>query len=219
MAQKPASNPLDINAKVIIPLALGAWLVGVVVVAVKPPAIVDAALIVAFAVTVPAVVFYLIAAAGWGPMAKRYRARVRFAGEWQLCATGQMARVSVHDPRFDKVKMRFVGGAMSMATSGEGLHLSTMFSRLPVLSWFLPELNVPWSAVKAAHEFEAPGWYAPPSEPGALLQAGYDPNYTGKFIEMEIGEEPVVYVQLPAAMLGEAVAPLPLRAGAAGEAS
>jgi hypothetical protein len=94
-----------------------------------------------------------------------------------------------------------------------------MFSRLPVLSWFLPELNVPWSAVKAAHEFEAPGWYAPPSEPGALLQAGYDPNYTGKFIEMEIGEEPVVYVQLPAAMLGEAVAPLPLRAGAAGEAS
>jgi hypothetical protein len=119
-----------------------------------------------------------------------------------------MARVSVHDPRFDKVKMRFVGGALSMATSPEALHLKTIFSKLPLLSWFLPELSVPWPAVRAAHEFEAPGWFRPPSEPGALLQAGYDPNYTGTFIEMEIGDEPV-FVQLPEAMLGEAVGRLP----------
>jgi len=217
MSQKAASNPLDINAKVIIPLAIGAWLVGILLTTVDVPAVVVAALIVAFAVTVPLVVFYLIAAAGWGPL-KRYKARERFGGEWRMCATGQMALLSVHDPRFENMKMRFVGGALSMATSSEGLHLKTIFSKLPVLSWFLPELVVPWPAVKAAHEFDAPGWYAPPSSPGALLQAGYDPNYTGKFIEMEIGAAPVVYVQLPEAMLGEAVARLPLKAGAPGEA-
>jgi hypothetical protein len=218
MAEKPASksNPLDINAKVIIPLAIGAWLVGIIVTTMDVPGVVVAALIVAFAVTVPTVVFYLIAAAGWRPL-KRYRARERFGGEWRMCPTGQMALVSVHDPRFEKVKMRFVGGALSMAISPDALHLKTIFSKLPLLSWFLPELSVPWSAVKAAHEFEAPGWYRPASEPGALLQAGYDPNYTGTFVEMEIGEEPV-YVQLPEAMLGEAVGRLPLRAGAAGEA-
>jgi hypothetical protein len=114
--------------------------------------------------------------------------------------------------------MRFIGGALSMATSSEGLHLKTIFSKLPVLSWFLPELSVPWSAVRSAHEFEAPGWYVPPSEPGALLQAGYDPSYTGRFVEIEIGEEPV-YVQLPEAMLGEAVARLPLRAGVGPQAA
>jgi hypothetical protein len=93
MAEKPASNPLDINAKVIIPLAIGAWLVGIIVATMDVPGVVVAALIVAFVVTVPLVVFYLMAAAGWRPL-KRCRARERFGGEWRMCPTGQMALVS-----------------------------------------------------------------------------------------------------------------------------
>jgi len=34
------------------------------------------------------------------------------------------------------------------------------------------------------------------------MQVAYDPNYTGKFIEMEVGEPPV-FIQLPAAIVGE----------------
>jgi hypothetical protein len=83
-----------------------------------------------------------------------------------------------------------------------------MVSGLPVLRWFLPGLRIPWQAVSQAHAFEAPGWFTPLVEPGTLLQVAYDPNYTGKFIEMEVGD-PTVFVQLPAAILGENLSRLP----------
>jgi hypothetical protein len=55
----------------------------------------------------------------------------------------------------------------------------------------------------SAREFEAPGWFAPQGQRGAAFQAAYDPNYTGKFVEMETGD-PAVFIQLPAAILGDA---------------
>lgn len=190
------------NAKLIIPLALAAWLGGIVLSREGVPAWLKAIFVVAFAIAVPVVVFYLFGEAGWRQLARRFRAAEPWPGEWQRCPTGQMALVGVDHPDFRKVKMRFVGGSLSVATSAEALHLSTMFSGLPILSQFFPRLQIPWSAVSRAREFEAPGWFAPGSEPGMLLQAAYDPNYTGKFIELEIGE-PTVFVQVPAWILGE----------------
>ena len=196
------------NAKVIIPLALAAWLAGMLVFREGVPAVFEVVFVAAFAIAVPAVVFYLIGEAGWRALAKRYRASVPFSGDWQACATGQMALVSVDHPEFHKVKMRFIGGSLRVAPTADALHLTTMFSGLPVLRWFFPSLQIPWAAVTKAHAFEAPGWFSPASEPGTLLQVAYDPNYTGKFIEMEVGD-PSVFIQLPAEILGEGVSRLP----------
>jgi hypothetical protein len=196
------------NAKVIIPLAVGAWLGGILLTRDGVPASVRVIAVIAFALAVPAVVFYLMGAAGWKALARRHRARGPDRTDWQLCPTGQMAQVGVEHPDFHKVKMRFVGGTLRVATSPDALHLSTLGTRVPVLGWFFPRLAIPWSAVTNAHAFEAPGWFAPPSAPGASIQAAYDPGYTGRFVEMEIGDAGV-FIQLPAAALGDGLARLP----------
>jgi hypothetical protein len=196
------------NARVIIPVAIVAWLAGMLGSYAEVPPVLEALFIVAFAIGVPAMVFYLIGEAGWRKLAKNYRQRMPLKSGWTLCPTGQMALVSVDHPEFNKVKMRFVGGSLRVATTADALHLSTMVSGLPVLRWFFPSLQIPWAAVSKAHAFEAPGWFRPASEPGTLLQVAYDPNYTGKFIEVEIGD-PTVFIQLPAAILGEGVSRLP----------
>ena len=196
------------NAKVIIPLVLAAWLGDILVFREGVPAVFEVVYVAAFAIAVPVVVFFLIGEAGWRALAKRYRASVLFAGTWTLCPTGQMALVSVDHPEFHKVKMRFVGGCLRVATTADALHLTTLVSGLPVLRWFFPTLQIPWAAVSKAHAFEAPGWFTPASEPGTLLQVAHDPNYTGKFIEMEVGD-PSVFIQLPAEILGEGVSRLP----------
>lgn len=192
------------NAKVIIPVTLVAWLLGIAVFKGGAPAVVQGVYVVAFAIGVPLMVFYLMAETGWRALAKSYREIAPFAGPWKPCATGQMALVSVHHPDFQRVKMRFVGGSLWVGTTAAALYLSTLFSRLPVLRSFFPTLQIPWSAVSRAHEFDAPGWFRPASNPGSLLQVGYDPNYTGKFIEMEIGEPPV-FLQLSEDVLGSEV--------------
>ena len=197
------------NARVIIPFALGAWLVAVVGVTIGLPPVVWAVLIVAFAVSVPAVVFYLLTGTGWRPLARRYRATSDFVGTWQRCATGQMALVPVSDPEFERVKARFID-TLRVGVGGEALHLSMLFSKVPLLGAFFPELRIPWSAVSSAHTFEAPGWFRPASQPGALVQAAYDPNYTGTFVEIAVGQPPV-FIQLPEAILGTlAMGSLPL---------
>ena len=193
--------------QVIIPVVIVATLGMNLVSGEGVPAVFKVAFGVAFAVAVPVMVFYLIGETGWRALAKRHRASVPFAGTWTLCPTGQMALVSVHHPEFHRVKMRFVGGSLRVATSAEALHLTTMVSGLPVLRWFFPSLQIPWAAVSKAHAFDTPGWFTPLAEPGTLLTVAYDPNYTGKFIEMEIGD-PTVFVQLPAAILGEEVSRL-----------
>jgi hypothetical protein len=114
-----------------------------------------------------------------------------------------MALVSVDHPDFARTKMRFVGGTLRVAVTDAGLGLATPVSRVPGLSLVFPTLFVPWPATTSAREFEAPGWFRPPSNPGVLLQAGYDPNYTGTFVELEIGTPPV-FIQLPELLVGEA---------------
>jgi hypothetical protein len=113
-----------------------------------------------------------------------------------------MALVSVDHPQFHRVKMRFVGGSLRVGTTAEALHLATIFTGLPVLGWVFPRLEIPWESATRARAFQAPGWFAPQREPGALLQAAYDPNYTGRFVELEVGDPPV-FIQLPAAILGQ----------------
>lgn len=195
-------------AKVVVPLAVAAWLGGIVVSMEGTPAVFEALYLAAFAIAVPLAVFYLIGAGGWSLLARRYRVSVPFDGRWHACATGQMALVGVEHPDFRKMKTRFVGGSLRVATSADALYLGTVLSGLPVLRRFFPALRIPWSDISRAHSFEAPGWFAPPVEPGSLLQAAWDPNYTGKFIEMTVGEPPV-FIQLPAGILGAGISRLP----------
>ena len=152
------------------------------------PAVVEAAFFIALAVAIPVMVFYLMAEEGWSTLARRYRARAAFAGPWRPCPTGQMALVSVDDPEFQRRKLRLVGGTLRLGTSPEALHLSMLFSKIPLLGLFFPDVRIPWSAVTSARTYEAPGWFRPASEPGTLLQVGYDPNYTGTFVELAVGD-------------------------------
>ncbi|HVR44377.1 MAG TPA: hypothetical protein VMS56_13145 [Thermoanaerobaculia bacterium] len=198
------------NAQVIIPFVIVVWLVAMLFYAIDIPPVFGVLGIVAFAIAVPVMVFYLMGEAGWRRLAKDHRQVTPPPGAaWTLVATGQMALVSVDHPQFQRVKMRFVG-ALRVATTADALHLSTIFSPLPVLGWFFPPLQIPWSAVDRARPFEAPGWFRPASQPGAIFQAGYDPNYTGTFVEMEVGQPPV-FIQLPEPVRGENLSRLGLQ--------
>jgi hypothetical protein len=196
------------NAKVIISLALAAWIGGILVSREGVPAIFEVVYAVGFAVAVIVVMFYLIGDAGWRMLARRYRATEPVEVAWQRCPTAQMALVSVDHPDFQKLKTRFVGGSLRMATTTDALHLATMVSGLPILDRYFPRLRIPWGAVSRARTFEAHGWFAPLGEARAAMRAAYDPHYTGKFVEIEIGEPPV-FIQLPAVMLGEGLRQLP----------
>lgn len=203
------------NAKVIIPFALATWLISALLTREGTPEVARGAFAIAFAVAVPLIVFYLMADLGWRTLATRYRARMRFTGAWRPYPTAAMAHVSVDDPEYRRNQMRFLGGTLRLGTSDEALHLSMLFSKVPLLGRFFPEVRIPWSAVTSARTYEAPGWFTPASSPGALVQAAYDPNYRGRFVELVVGEPPV-FLQLPADLLGERVlARLPLadRAG------
>ena len=195
------------NAKVIVPLAVAAWLGGILVSREGVPAVLEVVYAVVFALAVIVVVFYLVGDTGWRPLARRYRATEPDRVAWQRCPTAQMSLVSVDHPDFQKLKTRFVGGTLRVAATADALHLATMISGLPLLGWYFPRLRIPWGAITRARAFEAPGWVAPSQEPG-LIRAAYDPNYTGKFVEMEIVDPPV-FIQLPAAVLGEGLRQLP----------
>jgi len=196
----------NVNARVIIPFAVGAWLLFILVFTTGAPAVVEAAVIVAFAVATPAIVLFLLGEAGWRSLSKKFKATEPFAGQWQLCPTGHMAKVSVDDPRYQRIKARFLS-VLKVGVDHEALHLSTLGSGWPVLSWFFPVLRVPWSAVTSAREYQASGWVLPVRDPGTILQIEYDPNYTGTFVELVVGE-PAVFLQLPAPILGAAAARL-----------
>jgi hypothetical protein len=188
------------NAKVIIPLAVAFWLLAIVIFRDGVPAIIKGVFVAVFVITVPLVVFYLIAETGWSTLAKSYRATVPFKGTWRLNPTVHVSRVSVRDPQYERSKMRFIS-MLRTGTSEDGLYLSTLLSRVPVLGLFFPTLRIPWSAVTKATTYEAPGWVRPVDDPGKI-QIAYDPNYTGTFVEIEAGRPPV-YLQLPLQTLGE----------------
>jgi hypothetical protein len=197
------------NAKVIIPFVLVTWLATIVLLQSEAPPVVEALFFVAIAVAIPVMVFYLMAEMGWSTLARRFRARESFKGIWTACPTGQMAPVSVDDPEFHRNKLRLVGGTLRLGTTRDTLYLSMLFSKIPILGRFFPDVQIPWSAVTSARTYEAQGWFTAASEPGSVFQAAYDPNYTGTFVELVVGE-PAVFIQLPADLLGEGMSRLPL---------
>lgn len=200
------------NARVIIPLALAAWLVAIVLDKTDAPKEIFVAFGVCFAVAVPLVVFYLMAEAGWSTLARRFRQIAPFNGAWRQCPTAYMALVSMDDPGYQSSKMGFIS-TLRVGTTAEALYLSMLFSKVPILGLFFPNVQIPWSTVRKARAFDAPGFFSANLSPGALVQVNYDPNYTGTYIELEIGEPPV-FLQLSASVLGDAIERLPFAARA-----
>ncbi len=193
----------DRNARVIIPLAIGAWLLAIVVSRPETPDVLRALFVIAFAVTIPVVVFSLMARSGWSTLAARHRSAAPYAGVWRRYPTAIISDVSVDTPDFRARQFRLFS-ALRVATTDDALHLSMLFSKVPLLGGMFPELRIPWSAVRTARTYEAPGWYPPQRQPGTLAQAAYDPNYTGTFVELAVGEPPI-FLQLPASLLGDTV--------------
>lgn len=165
--------------------------------------IVQGVFVAAFVISIPVIVFSLMARAGWSTLASRYRAAEAFGGAWTVQPTAVMSHVPLDDPGFRSQQMRFIGGTLRV-TGPDALHLATPLSHLPLLGRLFPELRVPWSQVGSARTYEAPGWYPPQREPGALLQVAYDPNYTGAFVELALGD-PAVYLMLPTSVIDRAV--------------
>ena len=195
------------NAKVIIPFVLIVWLAGILVSREGTPEIVQALFAVTFVVGVVAIVFSLMARTGWDTLAERYRAAEPYRGAWRPYPTAVMSRVSIQDPDFRSQQMRFIGGTLRVATSADGLHLRMLFAVVPLFGGLFPEVRIPWSAVTSARRYEAPGWYTPQRD--AIVQAAYDPNFTGTFVELAVGDPPI-FLQLPADLLGaEAMSRLP----------
>ncbi len=195
------------NAKVIIPFAIVVWLGSMLLLQPGTPAVIEIAFFVVIGLAIPVMVFYLMAEMGWSTLARRFRAHQPFNATWTPCPTGQMAHVSVHDPTFWSNRLRLVGGTLRIGTTQDALYLSMLFSRVPILGRFFPDIQVPWSAVTRATTFEAPGWFRPQRSPGTVFQAGYDPNYTGTFVELVVGEPPV-FIQLPEKLMGEGMSQL-----------
>jgi len=189
------------NARVIIPLAIVAWLLATAIFTTGAPPVFELVFVVALFIVIPVAVFYLMAEQGWSTLAKRYRSAMAFSGAWQACPTGQMALVSVDHPDFTRMRLRLIS-TLRVGTTPEALHLSMLFSKVPLLGRFFPDVAIPWSQVQSARAYEAPGWVQPQSQPGAILQMSYDPNYRGTFVEMGVGEPPV-YIQLPLPILGD----------------
>jgi hypothetical protein len=209
--RKSAAMP-NKNARVIIPLALAFWLGAIVLDQTDAPKEIFVAFAVCFAVATPLVVFYLMAEAGWSTLARRFRQIAPFNGDWRQCPTAYMALVSMDDPDYQSSKMGFIS-TLRVGTTSEALYLSMLFSKIPILGLFFPNVQIPWSTVRKARAFDAPGFFSANLSPGALVQVNYDPNYTGTYIELEIGEPPV-FLQLSASVLGDAIERLPFAARA-----
>lgn len=191
------------NARVIIPLAVAVPLVTFVLDRTGAPEAIYVAFGVGFAVAVPLVVFHLMAEAGWSTLARRFRQVAPFNGTWRRCSTAYMAPVSMDDPGYQGRKLGFIS-TLRVGTSAEALYLTMLFSKVPILGRFFPNVQIPWPAVRNARSFEAPGFFKANQASGALVQVNYDPNYTGTFVELEIGGPPV-FLQLPVVVLGEAM--------------
>jgi hypothetical protein len=196
------------NAKVIIPLAIGIWLITLLGAQSGAPPAFWPVFGIAMAFAVVFVVFYLMAEQGWSTLAQRFRSTEPFTGAWKTWPTTQMSLVSVDDPAFDKHRLRMVS-TLRIAASPDALHMSLLFSRIPLLGRFFPDVRIPWSEFSSARTFEAPGWFAPQQQPGAIFQLGYDPNYRGTFAELTAGQPPV-FIQMPLEAVEQGAAQLGL---------
>ncbi len=198
--------------RIIIPFAIGIWLLSFVLLDKHTPDWIQGLFIFALALAIPYVVLICFAETGWKTLARQYLARVPFAGTWTLCRTFQMAPVSIDDPDYDRLKARFIG-TLRVGIADDAMFVSTIFSNIPILRRVFPALRIPWEAVSSASFFEAPGWVRAGTGSGALVQATYDPGFKGRFLELKVGEPPV-FLQMPAALLGDKIGRLPLEADA-----
>ena len=190
-------------ARLIIPLAIGLSL-AFSAVALLPDNLQrpGVAVLAVIAVAVCAyVVFRLLAASGWDLLAKRFRARAHYVGKWQTIPTAQIAPCSIDDADYASSQARLVG-TLKAAAADDGLHFSILLAKVPVLGLMFPEIHIPWSEILGARTYEAPGWVSPQATPGTVIQAGYDPNYKGRFVELKVGQ-PTVYIQLPVTIFGD----------------
>jgi hypothetical protein len=192
------------NARLVIPLAVGVWLLAVAATFPELPGALrrsaEIASIVAVMVGVPLVIGYLMGDAGWLMLREQFPPVGPFRGQWQPCPTAQMARVPMDHPDFRSSRLRLTS-MLRVGVTEDALHLGTWFFWYP---WVTSLLQIPWSAVRSWRPFDAPGWVDASRDPGALVQATYDPGYRGPFVELEIGEPPV-YLQLPRVLVEPAL--------------
>lgn len=197
------------NARVIIPFVIVSWLLSIAIFQKHTPVWLQLLFALVFAAATFYIVFSLMSDTGWRTLAKHHPEMQAFKGTWQACPAATVAPVTIADPNFQRVKLQ-LASVLKIGTTTDALYLTTIFSNLPVIKLFFPTVQIPWSAFTSAHKFEAGGFFKGPTEAGNLLQINYDPNYTGEFIEAQVGDATPVFLQLPAAVLGENVSRLPL---------
>jgi hypothetical protein len=193
------------NAKMIIPAAIGLWLVALLVFNNKVPGWLQVvAGLAIFLFIAWLVAFLFLRQSGWHQLARKYPANPPLAGTWKTCPSAVMAAVSLDSPEYErhKVRLNFI---VRVGSNDEALYVST----LPILRALLPPMRIPWSAMTSARYFDASGWVKAPRDPGTLLQLTYDPGYKGQFVEIEIAE-PKIFLQIPAHLLIEAIPHLPM---------
>jgi hypothetical protein len=193
------------NARIIIPAAIALSILMPLIFGPATPGWLQALGAVAFVVLVAGLVAFLfLRASAWPSLAQRYPPRVPVTRSWRACRTAVIGRAGFDDPAYEQSKVRLVG-ILRVAPTDDALNLSV----LPLLRLLLPPLQIPWSAIVRARLLDASGWVRAPRDPGALFQVTYDPGYTGRFIELQT-TEPRVFIQLPAPLLAEVTAHLPV---------
>jgi hypothetical protein len=197
------------NARVIIPYAIVVWLLSIAVFQKHTPTWVQLLFCVGFFGTTFYIVFSLMSDTGWRTLAKSHPQTQSFKGTWQSTPAATVAPVSIEDPSFEQKKLRLTS-VLKIGTSSDALYLTTIFSELPIIQLFFPTVQIPWSAFSTARKFEAGGFYKGIQDPGTVVQINYDPNYTGEFIEAQVGGSEPVFLQFPSSVLGENVSRLPL---------
>jgi hypothetical protein len=204
---------LSKNALVILPFVVGVWFVGATV-GRQAPFWAQLAFFIAVGIGMLCVFLFLIADTGWRRLSRTYRASGPFDGQWRICNAGHISRVSIRDHDFIKNRTR-LSALLRVGASDDALHLRTPFSRVPLFKLFLPQLEVPWSAIRLARVYTASGWASSSAalQSAARRRAAYDPSYTGEFVELVIGDGPV-FMQMPLELLGVGIERLAIAAEA-----
>jgi hypothetical protein len=199
----------DHIAKTVITLALGMWVVGIIMTRPGFPSWLHGPIAIAMGATIVFVVgFLILGESGWRDLSRAYPGDRGFRGPWRTCRSAVMAAVSLDDPHYvrRRVRLSFI---LRIGADERALHLSGPV----IVRLLLPPISIPWPEIAKARFFEGPGWTTAPSEPGALVQAMYDPGYSGEFVELEIAQ-PNYFLQLPVALLKEALPRLAALSGA-----
>ena len=193
------------NAKFIIPAVLALWLVSTLLTNKNVPGWLKGLTGVAMGVAIVGLVgFLFLRQSGWRELARRYPAVPALAAErWRTCRTAVLSRVGLDQPAYERSKVR-LSFILRVGSDDQALYLSAISFLRPLL----PPLRLPWNAIARVRYFDPAGWVRQVRDRGALLQLTYDPGYTGHFVEIEVAE-PTVFVQLPVALLTEAIPHFP----------